>query len=125
MVDGNTFAGNGWAVRLRASAQDARFTGNDFLDNSFDVSTNSRQSQATFAGNHWDAYRGHDLDRDGVGDVPFRPVRLFSLLVERYPPTLALLRSLIVDLLDAAERVLPVLTPEAVLDSSPAMRRVT
>jgi nitrous oxidase accessory protein len=68
---------------------------------------------------------GYDLDRDGIGDVPFRPVRLFSLLVERYPATLALLRSLLVDLLDAAERVIPSLTPEELMDASPAMRRLS
>ncbi|HEX5831270.1 MAG TPA: nitrous oxide reductase family maturation protein NosD [Gemmatimonadaceae bacterium] len=125
VVDGNDFLANGWAIRLRASAQDSRFTANNFIGNSFDVTTNSRQSYSTFAGNHWDAYRGYDLDRDGVGDVPFRPVRLFSLLVERYPATLALLRSLLVDLLDAAERVIPSLTPEELMDASPAMRRLS
>ena len=124
VVHGNEFIRNGWAVRLRASAQDSRFTANDFVGNSFDVSTNSRQNYSTFAGNYWDSYRGYDLDRDGVGDVPFRPVRLFSLIVEQYEPTLILLRSLLVDLLDAAERVIPALTPETLIDSSPAMRRL-
>jgi nitrous oxidase accessory protein len=124
VVHRNDFVRNGWAVRLRASAQDSRFTANNFVGNSFDVSTNSRQNYSTFAGNHWDGYRGYDLDRDGVGDVPFRPVRLFSLIVEQYEPTLILLRSLLVDLLDAAERVFPALTPETLIDESPAIRRL-
>ena len=125
VVEGNGFVRNGFAVRLRASAQQSRFAANDFVGNSFDVATNSRNSYSAFSGNYWDAYRGHDLDRDGVGDVPFRPVRLFSLLVEHYPPTFVLMRSLLVDLLDAAERVIPALTPEALVDSAPAMRRRT
>ena len=64
-----------------------------------------------------------DLDHDGVGDVPHRPVRLFSLLVERNEPTLILLRTPVVKVLDAAERVLPSLTPEMLADPTPLMRR--
>ena len=125
LVERNEFADNGWAVRLRASAQDSRFIGNNFVRNSFDVATNSRQNYSVFEGNYWDAYRGYDLDRDGTGDVPFRPVRLFSLLVEQHEPAVILMRSFLVDLLDAAERVLPVLTPAAMSDTAPSMRRVT
>ncbi len=121
-VSGNAFARNGWAVRIMADAYDNHFTGNDFTGNSFDVGTNSRQSFSSFTGNYWDAYRGYDLDRDGVGDVPFRPVRLFSLIVERHEPALLLMRSPFVDLLDLAERVAPVLTPETLSDARPSMR---
>ncbi|NIT55381.1 MAG: nitrous oxide reductase family maturation protein NosD, partial [Aliifodinibius sp.] len=67
---------------------------------------------------------GYDLNRDGVGDVPHRPVRLFSILVEKQPQSLLLLRSLLVDLLDAAEKFMPVLTPETLLDSKPQMEPV-
>jgi nitrous oxidase accessory protein len=49
-------------------------------------------------------------------------VRLFSLLAERYEPSLVLQRSLFVDLLDVAERGIPSLTPAAVVDSHPSMR---
>ena len=120
----NDFTGNGWAVKVLASASANRFTGNNFVGNAFDVSTNSRRSSSTFAGNYWDGYRGYDLDRDGTGDVPFRPVRLFALVVENHEPALLLLRSLFVDLLDLAERVAPSLTPETFADASPAMRRI-
>jgi nitrous oxidase accessory protein len=123
IADSNTFDGNGWAIRLLASTQDASFTRNTFVGNTFDVSTNSRQTASSFRGNYWDTYRGYDLNRDGVGDVPFRPVRLFSLLVERNEPTLILLRSPIVGVLDVAERLLPSLTPEMLADLSPRMRR--
>lgn len=123
VADSNVFEENGWAVRLLASTQDASFTGNSFIANTFDVSTNSRQSTTRFRENYWDAYRGYDLNRDGLGDVPFRPVRLFSLLVERNEPTLILLRSAVVAALDVAERVLPSLTPEMLADPAPRMRR--
>jgi nitrous oxidase accessory protein len=121
-VRGNRFQENGWALKLLTNSMDNRFTGNDFQGNAFDVSTNSRQNYSTFSENYWDAYRGYDLGRDGFGDVPFRPVRLFSLLVEKNEPALILLRSPFVDLLDLAERVVPALTPETLLDERPRMR---
>ena len=120
----NQFVENGWAVKLLASAQDGRFAHNEFLGNSFDVATNSRETTTSFAGNYWDDYEGYDLDRDGTGDVPHRPVRLFSLLVAQNEPMLITLRSPFVKLLDLAERVLPSLTPETLVDASPSMRRV-
>lgn len=124
IAERNEFVGNGWAVKLDASTVDGRFEKNNFAQNSFDVATNSRSPSTTFAGNYWDSYRGYDLNRDGVGDVPHRPVRLFSLLVERNAPALILMRSAFVELLDGAERVIPTLTPDALVDATPAMRRI-
>jgi nitrous oxidase accessory protein len=118
----NDFSDNGWALRLEASTGDGRFERNNFSGNTFDVTTNSRSPSTTFAGNYWDDYRGYDLDHDGVGDVPFRPVRLFSVIAEHHPASLILMRSTFVSLLDAAERALPSLTPEMLTDASPSMR---
>lgn len=120
-VAGNTFAANGWAVKVMANATDNVFTGNRFDGNTFDVATNSASASSRFEGNWWDRYRGYDLDRDGRGDVPFRPVRLFALVVEQHEPAILLLRSAFVDLLDQAERLLPVLTPATLADARPLM----
>ena len=125
VADHNEFSDNGWAIKLEASTLDGRFARNNFRGNSFDVATNSREPSTTFAGNYWDSYRGYDLDRNGVGDVPHRPVRLFSVLVERFQPALILMHSAFVELLDGAERVIPSLTPDALVDRAPAMRPVT
>jgi hypothetical protein len=43
--------------------------------------------------------------------------------VEQTPPALILLRSPVVDLLDFAERVMPVLTPQTLIDEKPRMNR--
>ena len=120
----NDFVGNGWAVKLEASTGDGRFEQNNFAGNSFDLATNSRSPSTRFAGNYWDSYRGYDLNRDGTGDVPHRPVRLFSMLVEHNAPSLILMRSAFVELLDGAERLIPTLTPDALVDAAPAMRRI-
>ncbi len=121
-VRGNTFTQNGWAVKLMANSTDNLFSENNFIANTFELVTNSRQSFNTFEGNYWSEYEGYDLDRDGIGDVPHHPVRLFSILVERQPQSLLLLRSLLIDLLDAAEKFMPVLTPETLYDSKPLMQ---
>ena len=123
IVRENLFERNGWAVKLLASGEANRFEGNTFSGNSFDVTTNSSASHSTFDGNHWDRYRGYDLNRDGVGDVPFHPVRLFAVMVQQDEPALILLRSLLVDVLELAERVLPVLTPIALVDGHPRLER--
>lgn len=121
-VRGNTFSQNGWAAKVLANADENTFSGNRFSGNAFDVTTNSRSATSIFDGNWWDEYAGYDLDRDGVGDTAFHPVRLFALVVEQHPAALLLLRSPLVSILDAAERVLPVLTPAALVDRRPLMR---
>ena len=124
VADRNDFIENGWAVKLDASTGDGAITRNNFIANTFDMASNSRDPSTTLSGNYWDAYRGYDLNRDGTGDVPFRPVRLFSMIVERHEPALILLRSAFVELIDVAERVLPALTPATLADARPAMRRL-
>ncbi len=120
-VAGNLFARNGWGVRVLADAAGNTFSGNAFLGNAFDVATNTMTPTSAFRGNWWDRYDGYDLDRDGTGDVPYAPVRFFAVVAERVPAAVILLRSLLVDLLEVAERVAPVLTPEAFKDAAPRM----
>ncbi len=121
-ISRNVFRGNGWAVRLMANCTDNTFTGNTFTSNSFDVATNSTRNESWFTGNFWDAYRGYDIDRDGVGDVPYRPVRIFSYIVEKNPPAIILLNSFFITVLDVAERIFPTVTPETLMDRRPLMR---
>lgn len=118
----NRFSGNGYAIRLLASCDENTFTRNNFRQNTFDVVTNGSLVLNTIRGNYWDKYDGYDLNRDLVGDVPYRPVSLFGTLVERMPVAVLLWRSFLVMLLDRAERNLPVLTPENLKDDYPAMK---
>lgn len=120
----NNFTENGWAIRLMANSMDNKFEKNNFIGNSFDVATNSTKNYNTFENNYWSEYNGYDLDKNGIGDVPYRPVKLYSLIVEKNRPTLVLLRSLFVGLLDSAEKIFPVLTPETLIDNSPAMKKI-
>lgn len=103
---------------------DNDFKNNNFLQNTFDVATNGTLTLNNFENNYWDKYEGYDLDKDGIGDIPFRPVSLFSMLVERYPSAMLLFRSFMVTLFDRTEKLLPSLTPEGLKDEKPRMKSV-
>jgi nitrous oxidase accessory protein len=121
IVEKNVFKSNGWGLKIQASCMDNEIVNNNFLGNTFDVSTNSTLVQNAFISNYWDKYEGYDLNKDGTGDVPYRPLSLFSLIVEMNPPAMLLFRSFIVSLLDKSEKILPSLTPENFIDNAPMM----
>lgn len=124
VVHRNDFKLNGWAVNIKSSSRENQFTENNFIENSFDVRTDSPRNPNHFEGNYWSHYEGYDLNRDGIGDVPYRPVRLFSIIIQRQPESLILLRSMFITLLDTAERIMPVLTPATLIDEKPKMERI-
>jgi nitrous oxidase accessory protein len=123
-VENNIFKNNGWALRVQSSCTDNRFTQNNFFSNSFDAATNGSLVLNTFDSNYWDKYKGYDLNRDGRGDIPYYPVTLYSVLVEKNPFTLILMNSFMVSLMDEAERALPTITPEHLADKSPLIKPV-
>ena len=118
----NDFKGNGWAIKFRGACYANSFLHNNFLYNSFDLAYNSKLNDNKFDNNYWSSYAGYDLDKDGEGDVPYRPVKLFSYIVNRTPETIILLRSLFIDIIDFSEKVSPVFTPDNLLDNHPQMK---
>jgi nitrous oxidase accessory protein len=122
LVQDNLLLRNGYALRLFANAFGCTFKGNTFSGNTFDMSTNGNIQDNVLEGNYWDRYVGYDLDRDGHGDVPHRPMGFFTLLVEKQPYAMVFSRSLFVSLLDRAERLIPSLSPASLMDSTPLMR---
>jgi len=120
----NDFINNGWAIKVRGACYTNKFVQNNFLYNSFDISYNSKINDNVFDGNYWSNYTGYDLNKDGVGDIPYRPVKLFSYIVNRTPETIILLRSLFIDLIDFSEKVSPVFTPDNLLDNNPVTSRI-
>lgn len=120
----NNFSNNGWAVKVRGACYSNAFISNNFLYNSFDVSYNSKINDNLFDKNYWSNYTGYDLDKNGIGDVPYRPVKLFSYIVNRTPETIILLRSLFIDIIDFSEKVSPVFTPDKLLDNNPSINKI-
>lgn len=120
----NNFLSNGYAVRIRGACYNNVFTENNFLANSFDVAYTGNINENEFLRNYWSEYTGYDLDKDGTGDVPYRPVKLFSYLVNKTPEAIILLRSIFIGLLDFSEKVSPIFTPAELIDPQPQMRKI-
>lgn len=118
----NIFKDNGWAFKIQASCVDVTLTENNFFGNTFDVGTNGSLVLNHFNNNYWDKYEGYDLNKDGEGDIPYRPVSLYSMIVEKNPPVMILFRSFITSLMDKTEKVIPSLTPENLKDDHPLMK---
>jgi len=121
-VEANGFMENGWAIQVQSSSSGNTFRRNNFSGNSFDIAADGELDDNRLDNNYWDKYEGYDLKRDGTGDVPYRPVSLYAVVVGRVPSSVLLLRSPIVHLLDQAEKAFPSITPERVIDERPAMR---
>lgn len=124
MIQRNVFTRNGWAMKVQASCSDNRINENNFQGNSFDMATNGTLVLNNFDENYWDKYEGYDRTRDGIGDVPYRPVNMYSMIVEQNPFTLILLRSILISFLDKAEKAIPSFTPELLMDRKPLMKPV-
>ena len=121
-IGNNIFKAIGCALKVQASCDDNTFHHNNFFGNSFDVATNGTKTLNQFYNNYWDKYDGYDINKDGIGDVPYHPVSMYAMVVEQNPTTLVLMRSFIVSLFDKAEKAIPGLTPENLIDSKPMLK---
>ncbi len=118
----NTFSQNGYAVKLQASCDANNFNRNNFSGNTFDIATNGSLVLNKVNSNYWDRYEGYDLNKDNIGDIPYRPVSMYSMIVEEMPTAVLLWRSFLVFLLDRAEKAIPAITPENLKDDFPSMK---
>ena len=121
----NIFESNGWAIKIQASCMDVTVTKNNFFGNTFDVGTNGTLVLNSFNSNYWDKYEGYDINEDNIGDVPYRPISMFSVIIEQNPPAMILFRSIMVSLLDKTEKIIPTLTPENLKDETPLMKSLS
>lgn len=118
----NIFNRNGYAIKVMANCRLDTFVANNFLGNTFDASTNGELKENLFEKNYWDKYEGYDLNHDAIGDIPYRPVSLYAVLVEQMPYAVMLMRSFTVDLLNRAEKNIPSIVPQTFVDDKPLMK---
>ncbi|MBF6641609.1 nitrous oxide reductase family maturation protein NosD [Flavobacterium sp. J49] len=121
-VEKNVFEANGWGMKIQASCMENEIVNNNYVGNTFDISTNGSLVLNTFNSNYWDKYEGYDLNKDGIGDVPYHPLSLFAVLTENNPSAMILFRSFMITLLDKSEKVLPSITPDNFIDNTPLMK---
>lgn len=122
LMQKNVFESNGWALKIQASCMDVQLTHNNFIGNTFDVATNGSLVLNNFDNNYWDQYDGYDLNKDHVGDIPYRPISMYSMIIEQNPSAMFLFRSFMTSLMDKTEKVIPTLTPENLKDNFPLMK---
>jgi len=120
----NDFISNGWALNSRGANYQNQVNFNNFLHNSFDLLYQGQLNQNNFDSNYWSNYTGYDLDKDGIGDIPYRPIKLFSYIVNKTPESIIFLRSLFVDIIDFSEKVSPVFTPDNLVDAKPFIKPI-
>lgn len=122
-INFNTLKNNGWAVKIMGNCNENTFRENTFSNNNFDISTPAKSSNNSVENNYWSRYKGYDLDKDGVGDVPYNPVTLSSYIVTNFPASIILTRSLFLEFLDAVEKAVPVFVPTDLTDGQPLMEK--
>lgn len=123
-VTQNLFQDNGWAARVQASCSGSNFTRNNFIGNSFDVATNGTMMLNHFDSNYWDKYDGYDLNKNNIGDVPYYPVSVYSVVTEKIPSAMILYHSLLTDIMDQVEKVLPTVIPDKLKDDHPLIKKI-
>lgn len=123
-VRNNIFKRNGWGIKLMGNSMDNRFTLNDFVNNTFDLTTNNMSNFNLINENYWSQQNGYDLNKDGYCDAPYHPVKLFSVIAEQNASLFIFVRSFVVDILDMMESVIPTLTPQNIVDKRPRLNKI-
>lgn len=117
----NLLEKNGWAMKILGTCENNQVTENNFIDNIFEVTTNASVSSNLFQKNYWSHYSGYDLNKDNIGDIPYRPVSLFTYIIQNSPYAVILLKSLFVDILELSEKIYPDITPSDLKDNEPSI----
>jgi nitrous oxidase accessory protein len=126
VFDGNDVVDNDLAIQLNGGCDGNRFVANNFLGNLTELLLDVSDLETRWAddegGNHWSQYRGYDLDRDGIGDVPFSIQNVFQVLESDVPEVRFYLLSPAAEVLKAAEEALPILRLGDAQDPAPRMQ---
>lgn len=118
----NEIKDNAWGLKIMGNCEGNEFKENNFEGNTFEVVTNASHSWNTFQKNYWSQYDGYDLNNDGIGDKPHRPISLSSIILERVDSAYVLLNSFFFRLIDEVERAMPEMITDELIDESPKMQ---
>ncbi|MCI0689055.1 MAG: nitrous oxide reductase family maturation protein NosD, partial [Sporichthyaceae bacterium] len=123
----NLIAGNGTGIDLPASAEQNIFTENAFRHNRTPVRKLLGSSDNAWSldgrGNDWGDPAVFDLDRDGIGDRPYRAGDPFLSLAAARPALEIFAGTLAAQALSWAEEAFPVFGLPRVVDSAPLAPR--
>lgn len=122
---GNLLVFNDLGIHLFLSSQPNQFSSNQFIENAEQtlIGAKGDLKSARWDGNYWSDYSGFDLDGDGVGDTPYKPVRLFERITDQHAGLRVFANSPSSQALDFAARLFPMFAPQPKFtDSKPLMQ---
>ncbi len=125
VFEGNDVRGCDVGVSFQGIAERNRFTGNRFADNDVQVRIEGggNARAAEWRGNDWSDYTGYDLDRNGVGDLPYEFRSLSGDLATRNPQLGLFRGSPAMWLVELVGHVVPLFKPTTILvDPEPRVR---
>jgi len=126
--ENNDIVDNDLALQLMGSSEDIVIVNNNFLNNLSSLLMTKKESSTIWAsdsgGNHWSDYIGYDLEGDGIGDIPHKIQNVFQVLETKIPEVRFYLFSPAAEILEIAERSLPILALGTEKDSKPVFRPI-
>ena len=128
LVQHNLLAYNDLGLEYLPLVQRNTFSANIFQENGAQVSIAGEGEMKgnawsqDGAGNYWSDYAGFDVDRNHIGDVPYRSISLYESLMAKYPELRLFQLSPASDAIDLAARAFPVFQPRPnMADDHPLM----
>lgn len=121
----NLITANDVGIDLISSSTDNLFVDNNLIDNLQQVAMIAGQvgdGNRFFEkgqGNYWNDYQGFDLDRNGVGDIPYLSGDPFTYLMKKAPAVRLFLNSPAATALEFSERMFPIINIPKVKDQYP------
>lgn len=121
----NVIAYNGIGVLALPMVRGVVFQENVFWENEQQAATQGEGDLMAndWRGNFWSDYAGFDGDGDGIGDVPYRPRRVFESLVDQIPSLRLFWGTPVIQALETAAILVPFFEPRIRLeDPAPRIR---
>jgi nitrous oxidase accessory protein len=122
----NDVIDNDLAIQLMGNGEDNIIQNNNFINNLSNLLVDTKKTRTTWAsdsgGNYWSNYKGFDLDGDGLGDVPHKIQNVFQIIESRIPEIRFYLFSPAAEILEIAERSLPIIELGTEIDPQPQIR---
>lgn len=126
LFENNDVVNNDLAIQLNGGCEGNAFVRNNFINNLsellLDVSDRETEWADAGGGNHWSEYDGYDLDRNGIGDIPFKIQNVFQVMEGKIPEVRFYLLSPAAKLLEIAENALPILRSGDAEDPKPMIQ---
>ena len=127
-IENNIIAGNDVALQMFQNSTGNSIYNNNFIDNCNPLIIVGKRTGSSWnvqgRGNYWSAYKGYDLDEDGVGDIPMKIHNVFEYIEGRYPLIRLYLYSPASQALALATEAFPIFDLNEEEDNFPLMKPI-